>query len=292
MMALREFGAEWATHIVEVGVLLTLTGFALAWVRHRIGLQWVRRVLGRDDAVGLLSGAALGAVTPVCSCSVGAVYASLLHNGASTRSAAAFLFAAPAVNEVVIVAVLLAFGAAGAGIYVVAGLAAATLTGRFAERLHLRPCASCAASMRRDWPDETQSIWHRAMADTRGLVTTMALPVAVGAAIAAALHVWSWDPASVMSGVGDAAWAPVAAAVVGLPLHVEPGMVAALIVPLASSGIALGTLISLTMATTVASMPEGAMLKTIVGWRGVGTLAAWYLLYTSLIGVLVNTFWS
>ncbi len=292
MSHLRAFVVEWGIHLAEVGLLLAVTGFVLAWIRHRVGVAWVRRVLGRSDLLGLMSGAALGVVTPVCSCSVGALYATLLHNGASTRSAAAFLFAAPATNEVVLVAVVLAFGASGAGLYLAAGVTAAMLTGRFAERLHLRPCESCVAAMQADWSDLSQPVWRRALLDTRRLVTTMALPVAVGAALAAALHVWSWDPATVLSGVGHTAWAPVAAAMVGLPLHVEPGMVAALIVPLATSGLALGTLISLTMAITVASVPESAMLRSIVGWRGVGTLAVWYIVYTSSIGILVNTFWS
>src|SRR5690349_25112557 len=90
---------SWLSELIEIAILLHAITFVLAWIRHRLGTGWLRRSLGRPDAVGLLTGAILGVFTPVCSCGVGAVYALLLQNGASPRAAAAFLFAAPAIHE-------------------------------------------------------------------------------------------------------------------------------------------------------------------------------------------------
>ncbi len=286
----RVFGSEWFAHILEIGALLVLTSLVLGIVRHSLGNGWIRYALGRRDTLGLVSGALLGAVTPVCSCSVGAIYASLVHHGASHRSAAAFLFAAPAVNEVVLVTVVVAFGWKGGLAYMVAGITAAIVTGRFAERLRLQPCAHCTGAFL-PAPGLRRSAWRLALADTHALVRAMALPVFIGAGLAGVLQAWHFDPATVLARVGEAPWAPVAAALIGLPLHVEPGLVAGLVVPLAASGLAMGTLISFTMATTVASLPEGAVLRTLVGWRGIGALSAWFFAYTAGIGLLINHVW-
>lgn len=282
---------EWLAHVVEIGALLAGTSFVLGWIRHALGEGWIRLALGRRDAVGLAYGALLGAVTPVCSCSVGAIYASLLHHGASHRSAAAFLFAAPAVNEVVLVTVLIAFGWKGALWYLAGGLAAAIVTGRFAEQLRLRPCErhlhvlACTPTMR-------QAAWRRASADTLRLLRTMALPVVIGAGLAGALQAAQFDPRSLLAAIGAAPWAPVAAAAIGLPLHIEPGLLAGLLAPVIGTGLAMGTLISFTMATAVASVPEGALLRSLIGWRGLATLSLWYFTYTAGFGLFVNAFWT
>jgi len=281
------FASEWAVHVVEIGGLLLLTNYVLALVRHTLGDGWIRLALGRHDTVGLVCGAMVGAVTPVCSCSVGAIYASLVQNGASPRAAAAFLFAAPAINEVVLIAVILTLGWQGAVVYLAAGLTAAVLTGRFAESLHLRPCLTCSApgeATAAGWP-----AWRLALADTTGVARRMALPVLAGAGVAGLMQAMHIDPTTVLTGIGAAPWAPIAAAVLALPIHIEPALVSGLVLPLAASGLALGTLISLTMAATVASVPEAVVLRTLVGWRGVGALSTWFLVYTSGIGLLVNT---
>lgn len=284
-------GGEWLAHMLEIGGLLILTSLALGVIRHSLGDGWIRYALGRRDAIGLASGALLGVVTPVCSCSVGAIYASLVHHGASHRSAAAFLFAAPAVNEVVLVTMVLALGWKGGLAYLLAGVTAAIVTGRFAERLRLQPCAHCTAAF---VPDASArgSAWRLALGDTARLARAMAAPVIVGAGLASLLQSADVDPVSVLARAGDAPWAPIAAALIGLPLHVEPGLVAGLVVPLAASGLAMGTLISFTMATTVASLPEGAVLRTLVGWRALGTLSAWFFVYTAGVGLLVNHVWN
>ncbi|MCX7972280.1 MAG: permease [bacterium] len=63
----------------------------------------------------------MGIFTPVCSCSVTPLYVSLINSGFSKKSAAAFLFAAPAVNEFAIVVMYLTLGFKGAAILYLPG---------------------------------------------------------------------------------------------------------------------------------------------------------------------------
>ena len=141
--AVRNFLAYWIYDLTKIVIILMLTTFVLNLVRRVIGTGWLRRSLGRQDKLGMLSGAVLGVFTPVCSCSVTPLYASLLNSGASNQAAASFLFAAPAVNEFAIALVILALGFRGGLLYIALGIVAALLTGRFAHKLGLEPCDLC-----------------------------------------------------------------------------------------------------------------------------------------------------
>jgi uncharacterized membrane protein YraQ (UPF0718 family) len=304
------FIEAWLVQIIEIGILVGLTSTVLAWVRYRVGAGWFQRSLGRTDLWGSLSGAALGLITPVCSCSVGAIYASLLDNGASLRSAGAFLFAAPATNEVVLLVLLFVVGPGGALLYLAFGLAAAVATGHLAPRLGL------ALGTRRHDHDHAHghdhshglehdhvhdhalpgdeavhAPWRRAVADTRALLRRLAWPLGLGAALAVALEGWHLAPAEVLGAMGRAWFTPIVAALIGLPLHVEPGLMGGLVLGLVQVGVPLGTLISLTMAASVASVPEALVLRSVMGTRAMVGLTVWYLFYTSSVGLLVNAFW-
>jgi uncharacterized membrane protein YraQ (UPF0718 family) len=287
----------WLAEFIEIAILLHITTFVLAWVRHGLGTGWLRYSLGRPDAVGLLSGAVLGLFTPVCSCGVGAVYASLLQNGASHRAAAAFLFAAPAINEFVLLLILVMLGPVGALLYVVAGLSAAVLAGRFAHRLHLTPCEvhnehddghehahdhAHAAAM------ETGTPLRRALHDTFDLTRRLALPLVLATACIALLQALAINPVGFITRIGHAWFAPIVAALVGLPLHVETPLLGSVFLPLVKVGLPLGTVISLLMATTVAAVPEAVVLRRVVGWRGVWGMTCWFFIYTASVGLLIN----
>jgi uncharacterized membrane protein YraQ (UPF0718 family) len=308
------FLEAWLVQVIEIGILVAVTSTALAWIRYRVGTGWFQRSLGRTDLLGALSGAMLGLITPVCSCCVGAIYASLLDNGASLRAAGAFLFAAPATNEVVLLVLLFVIGPGGAALYLAFGLIAAVATGHLAPHLGLALCThdphhdhghdqrhaqghahghdhGHAHDHAQGSATRATSPWQRAVADTRTLLRRLAWPLGLGAAAAVALEGWHLAPAEVLGAMGQAWFTPIVASVIGLPLHVEPGLMGGLVLGLVHVGVPLGTLISLTMAASVASVPEALVLRSVMGTRAMVGLTAWFLFYTSSVGLLVNAFW-
>jgi len=278
----------WLAELIEIAILLHVITFVLAWIRHRLGTGWLRKMLGRQDAVGLLFGALLGVFTPVCSCGVGAVYASLLQNGASSRAAAAFLFAAPAINEFVLVLIFVMLGPIGALLYVLAGLAAAVLAGHFADQLHLTPFPTAHDHDHGDDAQAPRTPVQRAWRDTFDLTKRLALPLILATACVALLQTLPISPIGFIARIGDAWFAPIVAALVGLPLHVEVALLGSVFLPLVKIGLPLGTVISLMMATTVATVPEAVVLRRVVGWRGVLSVTGWFFLYTVSIGLIIN----
>lgn len=289
-----DFLEYWVYDFVKVATLLVITSFLLGVVRRVAGIRWLRRGIWRSDWKGIVMGAVLGVFTPVCSCSVTPLYASLLQAGASRQAAAAFLFAAPAVNEFAIVVMMVAVGWQGALLYLLLGLSAAVVTGRYATQLGLTPCERCnLQAMYSAGSDRRKSLYQHArdsLHEAIALLRRLSLPMVWGTALAAFLANYNLRPLEVMLGVGWEWWSPVVAALIGMPLDVNAAATLPLVLPLAEVGIPLGTLVALMMAVTLASLPEGMVLRSIVGWRGVARTALWYFSYCALIGVLIN--WS
>ncbi len=287
----KDFIGYWVYDLAKIVLLLLVTSFALNLIRKWVGVKWLRRSLGRDDWVGMCCGAALGVVTPVCSCSVTPLYASLLHGGAARRPAACFLFAAPAVNEFAIVLVFFAMGWQGAVIYTALGLLAALLTGHFAKRLGLETCPYCGpvahdpfvADSRFGW-----NTWRGGAVDSLTLLRRLKWALVIGAGLAAALVKFNLTPVQVLTEYGHHPLAPILAAVIGLPLDVNAAAAGPILIPLVKVGLPVGTLIALMMATTVASLPEAAVLRQLVGWTGVARFGGWFLIYTASVGLAVN----
>ncbi|MCS7273649.1 MAG: permease [Fimbriimonadales bacterium] len=288
---LTAFLEYWIYDFVKVALLLVLTSAVLGFARRMVGVRWLRRSIGRSDWKGTLAGALLGVFTPVCSCSVTPLYASLIHSGASRQSAGAFLFAAPAVNEFAIAVVLLALGWQGALLYLVLGLGAALLTGHYAHLFGLEPCGICSSSpvalftsARPKALDALVESFHEAVR----LLARLKVALLVGTALAAVLVQYNLRPVEVMLRIGDAWWSPVVGVLLGLPLDVNAAAALPILLPLAQAGLPIGTLIALMMATTLASFPEAAVLKSLIGWRGLLKLGAWYFTYCTAVGFILN----
>lgn len=292
---LGEFVGTFIAYLLGVTILFLGAMFVLSFLRFKLGTRWLRRSLGRNDTLGLAYGTGLGVLTPVCSCFVASVYATLLRNGASERAAAAYLFAAPAVNEVAIALMFAATGLRGAALYLGLGILAAMITGRFSRLLGLIPHRLTLPGDGEELSIEAmfQKLgWRQAVSmarcETQVMVKRLALPLIVGCALAAWFEGFLEAPVEILRQLGSHPFAPAVAAAVGLPLDVYAPAAAPVILSLAAIGIPLGTITSLMMAMTLASFPEGAVLYKIIGWRGVAKVGAWFLVYTATIGMLIN----
>lgn len=287
----KDFLEYWIYDLTKIVILLLVTSFVLNLIRKWLGVQWLRRSLGRDDGIGICCGAALGIITPVCSCSVTPLYASLIHGGAARRPAACFLFAAPAVNEFAIVLVFLALGWPAALLYTLFGLIAALLTGYFANRLGLIPCEWCNKASTDAFASRARfglSVWREAAIDSLRLASRLKWALVIGAGLAAVLVNFNLTPVELLTTYGHHPLAPVLASLIGLPLDVNAAAAGPILIPLAKAGLPVGTLIALMMATTAASFPEAAVLRQIFGWQGVFKLGIWYFAYTTCLGLCLN----
>ncbi|MCS6923850.1 MAG: hypothetical protein NZM10_05670 [Fimbriimonadales bacterium] len=75
----------------------------------------------------------------------------------------------------------------------------------------------------------------------------------------------------------------------GLPLDMNAAVALPILLPLAEAGLPLGTLIAPIMTTTLASFPKAAVLKPLIGWKGLAKLGAWYFIYCTGVGLVLNS---
>ena len=122
----------------KVLLLLTLVVFAMGVVRSFFSPEHTRALLsGKREGVGNVMAAALGIVTPFCSCSAVPIFIGFVSAGIPLGVTFSFLIAAPMVNEV---ALGLLFGLVGWKIaltYLTFGLSIAIVAGWVIGRLGL-----------------------------------------------------------------------------------------------------------------------------------------------------------
>ncbi len=282
------FLGEYIAGFVEIILILSLVTFVLSILKRSLHTHSFDRTLGKKGIVGTIFGSLLGALTPVCSCSVSAVYGGLLLNNASVQAAAAFLFAAPAVNEFALAAIFQAKGFWATLIYVCFGLGAAMLTGLLANKLGLKPTESIKSLSLHHEHYHKKDLLRVALLDTYKTLKTLLIPISLGILFSTVLGQFQPELEQYKIFLQNQFWGPIVATFIGLPLHVEAASAASFILPLIKTGIPLGTSISLLMAVTVSSVSEVAILRKIVGDRAVVNLVVWYFIYCSALGIFLN----
>lgn len=282
------FLGEYITGFIEIILILSIVTFALSILKRSLHTHSFDRTLGKKGLIGTIFGSLLGALTPVCSCSVSAVYGGLLLNNSSIQAAAAFLFAAPAVNEFALAAIFQAKGLWATLIYIGFGLGAAMLTGLLANKLGLKPTKSIQDLSLHHEHYHKKDLLHVALADTFKTLKTLFIPISVGILFSTILGQFQPELEQYKHFLQNQFLGPIIATIIGLPLHVEAASAASFILPFIKTGIPLGTSISLLMAVTVSSVSEVAILRKIVGDRAVLNLVVWYFIYCSTLGIFLN----
>nr|WP_232280571.1 permease [Chloroflexus aggregans] len=273
----------------KLPIILFLTTFGMMLLRLGVSTVWLERTLGRNDVIGILGGTLLGMVTPVCSCTVTNIYAGLAAGGASRRASAAFLFASPALNEFAIIFMFVIVGPLGGGVYVVAGVIAAIITGYLAPVLGLDPHRFLQPILRSPFHDslDRSNILIRAHQEAWALFKRLIGIVLFSGLLAGILVNFNLTLVEALKQAGSVWWGPILATVFGLPLDINAASTAPTLVALHQI-VPLGTLVSAMMATTVSSIPEWAMLNRLLGRAAASKVVLWYGLYVIGLGLLLN----
>jgi uncharacterized membrane protein YraQ (UPF0718 family) len=281
-----------------VKILLLLVGliFVIGLARTTLRPERVREFLeGRPLWLALLMAAALGAVTPFCSCSSIPLFIGFVAAGVPLGVTLAFLVASPLVNEVAVVMLADLFGWQLTGAYVGAALTIAVVVGWVFSRLHLErwvedfvfaaPVARLAAEGRRPSLAERVEV---AREETREIVGRVWAWVVVGVAVGAGVHGWvPTDFFATHAGPGNP-FAVLIATLAGIPLYAN----AAGVIPIAEAlwvkGMATGTVMAFMMGTVALSVPEAILLRRVLKPPLLGLFFGTVAVAIVLVGLLVN----
>ena len=288
--------SEWATSLFPVArdshtgeaiaffiydvpkVLLLLTGivFVTGVLRSWFSPEKTRAILaGKNQIWGYPLAAALGVMTPFCSCSSVPLFIGFVSAGIPLGVTFSFLIAGPMVGPV---GLGLLYGLVGwqiATIYLVFGFTIATVTGFVLGRMGLERylqdwVRELNAGPIGDLPEERRSLVDRlkiGVEQVREIVGKVWIWVLIGIGIGAAIH--GYVPEEMMLRImgGEAWWSVPAAVVVGVPMYTNAAGVIPIVEALLGKGAALGTTLAFMMSVIALSLPEMIILKQVLTLR-------------------------
>jgi uncharacterized membrane protein YraQ (UPF0718 family) len=273
--AARWFVVMTAELVVLFLALSYLIGLLQAWVPE----EKVRLMFEKRSPVGAyVGGAALGAITPFCSCSGIPVLAGLLRSGAPFGPTMAFLFASPLLDPVVLGLLAFVIGLKGAALYAVVTFVASIGMGVLLAMLGLESDVKDAA-YRSKGEDGCCSVdllpvWQRAWSEAWGFFVPVLPYLLVGTAIGAV--VYGFIPTEWVASVAgpDQPLAIPMAAAFGVPIYVNAETFFPITSALLEKGMGLGAVVALVVTGMGVSLPEVSMLAGLFRVRLVAVLVA------------------
>jgi uncharacterized membrane protein YraQ (UPF0718 family) len=280
----------------KVLMLLILVVFGVGIIRSFFTPEKTRRILaGRRESVGNVLAAALGIVTPFCSCSAVPLFIGFVTAGVPLGVTFSFLISSPMINEIALVLLYGLLGWKVAALYLVTGLLIAIFSGwvigrlkleRFIEDwvLKIRNDVSAMPEQELRWPDRFRQ-GGEAVRDIVGKVWPYML---AGIAIGAGIH--GYVPQNFMASLmGKAAWWSVPAAVaIGVPMYSNAAGIVPIVQALLEKGAALGTVLAFMMSVIALSMPEMVILRKVLKPRLIGAFIVVVGCGILIVGYLFN----
>lgn len=278
----------------KVLMLLTLIVFGMGMLRSFFSPEKTRALLaGKREGVGNVLAAALGIVTPFCSCSAVPMFIGFVSAGVPLGVTFSFLISAPMVNEVALGLLFALVGWKVALIYLFFGLAVAIVSGWVIGRFHLehwlqewvRNIRAGAA----DLPPANPTIIDRITVgiDAVHEIVGKVWPwIIVGIAAGGFIH--GYVPADLLASImgRDAWWSVPAVVLIGIPMYSNAAGIIPVVTALLAKGAALGTVLAFMMSVIALSLPEMIILRKVlttrliavfIGVVGAGILAVGFL---------------
>jgi hypothetical protein len=262
--------------VPKVLLLLTLIVFVTGVLRSWFSPEKTRAILsGKREILGYPLAAALGVLTPFCSCSSVPLFIGFVSAGIPLGVTFSFLIAGPMVGPV---GLGLLFGLVGwkiTVIYLVFGFTIATLAGWVMGRMGLERylqdwVRELNAGAANGLPEERMSMVDRirvGIDQVKEILGKVWIWVVVGISIGALIH--GYVPEAVMLRImgGEAWWSVPAAVAVGVPMYTNAAGVIPIVEALLGKGAALGTTLAFMMSVIALSLPEMIILKQVLTLR-------------------------
>jgi hypothetical protein len=289
---------------VELLALFVGVSFLVALLQEFISEKTLNNVLGKPRGwIGNILGAALGTVTPFCSCSTIPILTGLLNGGAPFGATMSFLISSPLLNPVIIALFLTMMGLKVTLIYGVLTFISAVIIGALWERFGLARdykmgqvksacCCSCESIEPAAGPVTNNEKLKHAGTQTWTLFRQVLPYLILGAGIGAFIYGFIPEDFIVrVAGPGNP-WAIPVAAAVGVPMYIRVETMIPIASVLMDKGMSLGALMALIIGGAGASIPEVTLLASIFRPRLVATFVITILVVAALSGLVFQTFQS
>ena len=278
MVALDEFIHVGGGLILIIAAVSILTGL----IREFVPQDKLQAKLTKHDKWGSLLGASFGMLTPFCSAAVVPVTMGMATMGTSLGTILSFLISAPLCNFIVLAMIYAAFGFKVTAIYLALTFSAAVIGGwliskspwknevRRGDELELatngKNCSSdSAATLHSTNSDKFKNVLNFAVSLFKRIIPYVLLGALISGLSAAYL------PAELVEkyvGGGDLK-SIIIAALIGIPLYLRIEMAIPLLNVLILKGMGMGPALALIIGGTGASLPEIALVSSVLKRKAV-----------------------
>jgi uncharacterized protein len=280
--------------VPKILLMLAVIVFAVAVIRSFFPPEKTRKFLSHSKLyAGNVLAAALGTVTPFCSCSAVPLFIGFVESGVPLGVTFSFLIASPMVNEVALILLFGMFGWKIAALYLAAGLVVAIVGGIVIGKLGLEHLVEeYVYTIKVGEADIVEPSWPDRFAYARGYVKEIVgkvWPYVVGGiAIGAVMHGYvPNDFLARYAGSGNPFAVPIAV-LVGIPLYSNAAGVIPLVSVLTEKGVAMGTVLAFMMAVVGLSLPEFIILRKVLKPKLILIFAGINFVTITAIGYLFN----
>lgn len=288
--------------VIKIGLLLLVINYFMAIVRYYFPMNKVRDILTKRRWFGLdyLFAAALGVITPFCSCSSIPLFIGFVGAGIPLGITFAFLISSPLVNESSLYLFPAMFGIKVTVIYNIVGMAIAVLGGLLIQKLkvekYIKP-ELLKFKSRQEVEEENGGLslskkelikyfWKDGWSITKEVFPYVLLGVGIGALI----H--GFVPANLVEKyLSNRAWWTVPlATLLGSPLYANSVSVIPVMEALVRKGVPMGTALSFMTAIVTVSFPQAMILKKVMRWQLLSLFFGITIIGIMVIGYVFNLF--
>lgn len=260
----------------ELILLFLIISFIVALLQRYISKDTIKNVLTKPHKrLQNIIGAALGAITPFCSCSTIPILVGLFKSGAPFGGTISFLIASPVLNPMIIILFLKFFGLKATAIYFVFTFIFSTLIGSLLEKMGMEKEIKNVTlqgsghdeitfdKVKGSKAERHKTVFKFAAKDTFGLFVKVIPFLLFGAGVGA--FIYGFVPQEFIvkyAGPGNVLAVPTAA-VIGVPMYVRTETMIPIAKALNASGMSIGAIMALVIGGAGASIPEVTLLNTI-----------------------------
>jgi uncharacterized membrane protein YraQ (UPF0718 family) len=259
---------------IKIFLLLAAIIYAVSIMRTFLPPSRVREIiLAKSRFSGHLWAAALGIVTPFCTCSAIPLFLGFIQTGIPLGVTFSFLVASPMINEVALVMLFGMFGFKIAALYAVSGYIIAVAAGLIIGRLNLEHLLEGFDQTKRvqnavlgaDMPWNERRDYAKDY--TFDILKKVWPYVLIGIGAGAWIHGYVPQDLLARWAGADKWYAVPLATLVGIPLYSNAAGIIPLVSALTEKGVALGTTLAFMMAVTGLSLPEFMILRRVMKAR-------------------------
>ncbi len=285
----------------ELFLLFIGISFLVALLQIYVSKEKIQKVLTTPNkGLNSILGAALGAVTPFCSCSTVPILVGLIKSGAPFSGIMSFLLTSPILNPAIVSLFLLFFGVKATLFYVLFTFTFAVMAGLILDKLGFEnevKKVSVKGGHNQDvtWENLQGTFWQKngqafksAIKDSFGLFRGVLLFLILGAGIGA--FIYEFVPTDLLGQFAgaDNLWAVPLAALVGIPMYIRTETMIPIASILIGKGVGSGTMIALIIGGAGASIPEVSLLSSIFKKKMIIAFLVCIMLVAITTGYLFN----